>query len=70
MITALINLVIYLLIVGLILWLLIYIIDTIPLFAPFKQVARIVITVIGCIILILILASLLGEGGPVPRLVR
>lgn len=60
MIAMLINLVVYLLVVGLILWLLIYLVDTLPLFSPYKQVARTVIMVFGVIILILLLLGLLG----------
>ncbi len=53
-------------IVGVILALLIYIIDTIPIFKPFRQVARTIIIVIG--VLILILLNFIGvlDGGP-PR---
>src|SRR5688572_28025899 len=44
----------HLVIVGVILALLIYIIDTIPIFKPFRQVARTIIIVIGVLILILL----------------
>jgi uncharacterized membrane protein (Fun14 family) len=37
-----------------------YIVNTLPIFAPFQQVARVVITVIGILILIMLLLQLLG----------
>lgn len=69
MIASLIYLVLYLVIVGVIIGLLIYVIDTVPMFAPFAQVARTLVIVIGVIILILILLSFVGviDGG-MPRL--
>lgn len=68
MIATLLHLVIYLIVVGLILWLLMYIVDTVPMFSPFRQVARIVIIVIGCIILIYILLGMVGGTGSLPKL--
>jgi hypothetical protein len=44
----------------LILWLLTYLVDTIPVPAPFNRVAKIVITVIGVLILIVLLLNLVG----------
>ena len=60
MIGALISLVIYLIVVGLILWLLLYLVQTIPLPAPFNQVARVVIMVLGVLILIVLLLQFAG----------
>jgi maltodextrin utilization protein YvdJ len=68
MVEALLHLVIYLLIVGTILWLLLYLVDTLPMFAPFQKAARIVIMVIGVVILIYILLGLLGSAPRLPRL--
>ena len=69
MIGALITLVIYIIILGLILYLLHYIVNALPLFEPFRQIANVLITVIGVIALIFILLSLVGEGGlRLPRL--
>jgi len=68
MVETLLHLVIYLLIVGVIFWLLNYIIETVPLFEPFRSVARIVLIVVGCIILIYILLGLLGGTPRLPRL--
>lgn len=60
MITALVYFVIYLIILGLVMWLLLYIVDAIPLPDPFNRVAKVVITVVGVLILILLLLSLVG----------
>lgn len=69
MVTSLISLVIYIVIVGVIFWLLIYVIDNVPIFEPFRQVARMVVMVFGALILIIILLQFLGvvDGG-MPRL--
>ena len=69
MITGLIYFVVYLLIIGLILWLLIYVVDNIPMPAPFAQIARVVIIVVGCLIVIIMLLQLIGGIGPMPKLV-
>jgi hypothetical protein len=63
MIGTLIVLIVYILVLGLILWLLHYVVNALPLFEPFRQIANILITVIGVIALIFILLSLLGDGG-------
>lgn len=67
MIAGLVHLVIYLIIVGLILWLLLYLINTLPIPEQFKVVGRVVITVIGVLICILLLLQVLG-GVDLPRL--
>lgn len=55
MIIALVHLVIYIVIIGVIVWLLLYLVQTIPLPAPFNQIARTVIIVVGVLICILLL---------------
>ena len=71
MITALLYFVIYIVILGVVAWLLIYVVDSLPMLAPFKQIARVVITVIAVIILILLLLNLVGTidgpGRPILR---
>ena len=67
MITGLIYLLIYLLIVGVIIWLALYIVSQLPMAPPFNQVARTIIVVIGCLILILMLLNFVGLE---PRLLR
>jgi hypothetical protein len=61
MISALISLLIYLIIVGVIVWLALYIINTLPLPAPFGQIARVVVIVIACLILIALLLQVAGQ---------
>lgn len=61
MITALVYLVVYLIIIGLIVWLLIYLVDVVPLPAPFNRIAKVVITVLGVLIVIILLLNLIGE---------
>ena len=53
---------------GLILWLLNYLIDAVPLQDPFRRVAKVALMVIGVLILILLLLNFIGvlDGG-VPR---
>jgi|SoiMethySBSTD1v2_1073268.scaffolds.fasta_scaffold146600_5 hypothetical protein len=63
MIGSLIVLVVYILILGLVLWLLHYVVNAMPMFEPFRQVANIIITVIGVIALIFILLSIVGDTG-------
>jgi hypothetical protein len=60
MIETLILLVVYIVILGLVMWLLIYVVDMLPLPAPFGQVAKVVIMVVGVLILILLLLQLVG----------
>lgn len=69
MIGSLITLVIYIIILGLVLGLLHYVVNSLPVFAPFRQIANIIIMVIGVIALIMILLSLVGDGSfRMPRL--
>lgn len=56
----LLSLVLTILVVGLIVWLVLYIIDLIPLPAPFGQVARIVVMVVALIWLIKVLLGATG----------
>jgi DMSO/TMAO reductase YedYZ heme-binding membrane subunit len=71
MIQALVYFVAYVLVLGIVAWLLIYIVDQVPMLAPFKQVARLVITVVAVFILIILLLGLIGlvDTGT-PRLLR
>ena len=69
MVPALIHLVIWIIIIGVIIWLLLYLIQAIPLPEPFNRVARTVIMVVGVLIIILLLLEFAGIGtGPMPRL--
>ena len=62
-----INLLIYILIVVIVLGLLFYIVQLLPLPHPFGQIARVVLIVIGVLIVIFLLLDLLPGGGR-PRL--
>lgn len=48
MISGLIYLVVYIIVVALILWLLNYLVDAVPMQPPFKQVAKVAILVMAC----------------------
>lgn len=61
MIGALITLVIYIIIIGLIMWLLTWALDQVPIPEPFKSVARIMIIVVGVLIVCFLLLGMLGE---------
>jgi hypothetical protein len=63
MIPALINLIIYLLIVGVLLALVYYVLDAIPIPEPINRIVKIVIIVVACLVVIMLLLQLLGGGG-------
>ena len=69
MITSLIYLVVYIIVLGLVVWLLKYLIDAMPLDEPFRRIAHIALLVISVLIVILLLLNFIGvlDGG-VPRL--
>jgi len=69
MISGLIALVVYIIVIALVLWLLNYLVDAIPIQEPFRRVAKIAILVVGVLIVILLLLSFVGvvDGG-MPRL--
>jgi hypothetical protein len=70
MISSLIHLVLYIFVLGLVIGLLIYLLDQVAQYMPepFYRVGRILIIVVGVLILILLLLSVIGEGGRLPRL--
>lgn len=65
MIETLVNVVLYVVILGLIFWLLDYIIANVPVFEPFRGIARTILVVVACLILIVFLLQLLPG---VPRI--
>ena len=68
MIAALVYLAIYIVVLGVIVWLLLYVIDQVQLAEPFHRVARVVIIVLGVLILILLLLRFFGVDTPrLPR---
>jgi hypothetical protein len=60
MITLLINLIIYLLVVGILYWLVMYVIDAIPLPQPANRIAKIVVTVLVVLVILLLLLQVAG----------
>ena len=63
MIGALVNLIVYLLIVGILIWLVIYVVDAIPIPQPLNRIIRVAVVVVAALIVILLLLDLLGVGG-------
>jgi hypothetical protein len=62
MISMLVTLIIYLLIVGLLLALVFYVVDAIPIPDPFGRFLKIAIIVIACLVVILLLLQMVGGG--------
>ena len=56
----LIALLITILVIGLVCWLILYVIDQLPLPPPFHQVARIIVIVVAVLLLIRVLLSVSG----------
>jgi hypothetical protein len=67
---ALLSLIIYALVVGLLLWLLFYVLQQFPLPDPMGRIVRVAAIAVAVIIMVLILLDLFGAGGPLrlPRL--
>jgi hypothetical protein len=68
MIPALINLIVYLLIIGVLLALVYYVLDAIPIPEPINRIVKIVIIVVACLVVIMLLLQLLGGGTGLPKL--
>ena len=69
MIPALITLIIYLLVLGLLYWLVIYVLDAIPIPDPPNRIIKIALMVLLVIVIIMLLLDLIGMGGiDLPRL--
>lgn len=66
MLTSLVYLVIYIVVVGLVCGLLLYLIDTLGVPEPFHRLARAAVIIVGVLIVIFILLSLV-DGAP-PKL--
>jgi hypothetical protein len=63
MIGALITLIIYLLVLGILIWLVYYVVDAIPLPDPLNRIVKIAVTVIAALVVIVLLLNLAGVGG-------
>ena len=57
---------IYVIVLGLLAWLVFYILDTLPLPEPFGRIAKIIVVVIFVLILVLLLLQLVGGARPQP----
>ena len=62
MIGALITLIIYLLVLGLLYWLVIYVLDSVPIPDPPNRIIKIALMVLMVIIVIVLLLNLIGVG--------
>jgi hypothetical protein len=65
---ALLYLVVYIVIAGVVIWLLRYLVNTVPLDEPFRRIANVVILAVGVIIVILLLLNFAGTIGARPLL--
>ena len=63
MIPALINLIIWLIIVGVLMALVYWVLDAIPIPEPINRIVKVVMVVIVALVLILLLLQLLGVSG-------
>ena len=63
MIAGLINLVIYLLVLGIVAWLVFYVVDAIPLPQPINRIVKLAVTVVIALVVILLLLDLVGVSG-------
>jgi uncharacterized membrane-anchored protein len=71
MVTSLIGLIIYIIVIGVVFWLLSYLIDNLPMDESFRRVAKIVLMVASVLIVIVLLLQFVGAiDGGVPRLGR
>jgi hypothetical protein len=60
MIGALLQLIIYLLVLGILYWLVVYVIDAIPIPDPPNRIIKLVLAVVLAIVIILMLLNLIG----------
>ena len=63
MIAALINLIVYLLILGILIGIVMWVVDAIPLPEPINRMVKIAVVVLAAIVVIMLLLSLIGVGG-------
>jgi hypothetical protein len=70
MIQALISLIIWLLVVGILYWILIYVLDAIPIPDPANRIIKIVAAVVLALVVLLMLLDMMGlySGAHFPRL--
>jgi hypothetical protein len=63
MIGGLVTLIIYLLVIGILIALIWYVLDAIPIPEPINRIIKIAVIVICCLVVILLLLSMIGAGG-------
>lgn len=68
MVASLIQLVIWIIVVGLIFWVLNYLVDTLPLPEPFHKVAKVILAVVAVLVVLMVLLQLLGVSTGFPPL--
>lgn len=62
MLPALVALLITILVVGIVAWLIVYLIDLLPIDATFKQIARVLVLIIAVLVCLIKALPLLGVG--------
>jgi hypothetical protein len=67
MINALLTLVVYAIILGVFVWLVHYLVDSIPIGEPFARIAKIGVTVIAVVVILLLLLDVVNNGAILPR---
>lgn len=65
MIAGLVNLIIWLIVVGILLALVYWVLDAIPIPEPINRIVKVVVVVVAALVLILLLLQLLGVGAGV-----
>ena len=62
MIGGLVNLIVYLLVVGILIGLVYYVVDAIPIPQPINRIVKIAIVVIAALVVIILLLDMIGAG--------
>jgi len=60
MISLLVNLIIYILVLGVLYWLVIYVVDAIPIPQPANRAIKIIVTVLIALVVVLLLLQMAG----------
>jgi hypothetical protein len=63
MVGALVNLIVYLLVIGILVTLVYWVVDAIPIPEPINRIIKIVLVVLVALVVILLLLQLIGAGG-------
>lgn len=63
MIAGLINLIVWLLVLGILVAVVYYVVDAIPLPAPINRIVKVVCVVLVALVVIMLLLNLIGVGG-------